>query len=143
MVILKDKKVLSAIVLAVVMLMACSDSLWDDLPAPIARFITTYYPSASISKYSDADNQYSVVVKNGPSMTFDSDYSWTMLDGNGVPLPSIFVYNELPAVYEFLLARDETNTVMKVEKEPRAIYITLTDQVLEYVRETGEIKPSF
>lgn len=141
MIILKDKKVLGAVAAMVVILMACSDSLWNDLPAPISQFITTYYPNTAIAQYSDDDNQYRVVVKNGPVMTFDSEYKWTMVDGNGVPLPVIFVYNEMPDVYQFLLARDETDTVMKAVNTPRAIYITLTDRNLEYIKETGQIRP--
>ncbi|MCM1022192.1 MAG: hypothetical protein NC343_07980 [Muribaculum sp.] len=141
MVLFKDKKVLSAVAMIVVLLMACSDSLWDDLPSPISKFITTYYPNTAISQYSDENNQYRVVVKNGPTMTFDSQFHWTMVDGNGVALPSIFAYNEMPGVYEFLQARDETNNVFKAVNNARTYVVTLSDRIIEYIKESGEIRP--
>ncbi len=136
-----NKKVLGAVALVVIMLMACGDSLWDDLPSPISQFVTKYYPNTSIASYSDANGVYKVTIKSGPTMTFDSDYNWTMVDGNGVALPAIFVLNEMPDIYNFLLARDEVNTVMKADNQPRAIYVTLPDRCLEYIKETGEIRP--
>ena len=84
-----DKLKASVLVVAMVLFMACSHSLWDDLPQPISMFITTYYPNSSISSFDETDNGYKVVVKSGPTMYFDSDYKWTEVNGNGVPLPSI------------------------------------------------------
>ena len=135
-------KVKSGIIIAVMVLfMACSHSLWDDLPQPISTFVTTYYPNSAISSFDDTDNGYKVVVKSGPTMYFDKDYKWTLIDGNGVPLPSILIYNELPRVYEFLLERDEAASVFKIENNPRSVILTLSDRAWEYIKETGKMRP--
>ncbi|WP_289856891.1 hypothetical protein [uncultured Muribaculum sp.] len=136
-----DKLKASVLVVAMVLFMACSHSLWDDLPQPISMFITTYYPNSSISSFDETDNGYKVVVKSGPTMYFDSDYKWTEVNGNGVPLPSIFIYNELPRIYDFLLERDEAAGVFKVENNPRSVILTLADRAWEYIKENGQMRP--
>lgn len=127
-------------VIAVVMLMACSHSLWDNLPTPIAQFISTYYPGSTVSSFNDSGENYYVVVKDGPTMVFNSDCKWTLINGNGVPLPSIFFFNELPVIYNYLEPREETDQVMIVENYPRSIMLTFSDHRIEYIKETGEFK---
>ena len=56
-------------ILSVMMFIACSDTLWDELPSPISTFITTYYPNSGISDYQEKDGNYYVKIKNGASMT--------------------------------------------------------------------------
>ena len=51
------KKELISIV-GLFMLIACSSSLWDDLPEPIATFISTYYPMSGISEYNEHNGVY-------------------------------------------------------------------------------------
>lgn len=62
------KKELISIV-GLFMLIACSSSLWDDLPEPIATFISTYYPMSGISEYNEHNGVYYVTIKNGATMT--------------------------------------------------------------------------
>lgn len=127
-------------ILSVMMFIACSDTLWDELPSPISTFITTYYPNSGISDYQEKDGNYYVKIKNGASMTFDSEYDWTEINGNGVPIPPIFIFNEMPKIYQYLGARELTSDLMEAKNEPRAIILTFTDFRLEYIKETGDIR---
>lgn len=133
------KRYLTAL-LSVLIFIACSDTLWDELPSQISTFITTYYPNSGISKYSDDNGTYHVTIKNGASMSFDSSYEWTSINGNGVPIPKIFIFNEMPKVYQYLEARELTSDLMEALNEPRAIILTFTDFRLEYIKESGDIR---
>lgn len=136
-----DKTKAGIVVAVMVLFMACSHSLWDELPQPISTFITTYYPNSAISSFADTGNGYKVSVKSGPTMYFDTECKWTDINGNGVPLPSVLIYNELPKIYDFLLARDEAAGVFRVENNPRSVIVTLSDRAWEYIKETGQMRP--
>lgn len=126
--------------LSILLLIACSDTLWDELPSPISTFITTYYPNSGISNYKEENNTYYVKIKNGASLVFDSNYDWTQINGNGVPIPKIFIFNEMPKIYQYLEARELTSDLMEAKNEPRNIILTFTDFRLEYIKETGDIR---
>ena len=130
----------TALMGALALLIACSNSLWDEMPSAITSFISQYYPGATVSRYEQRDGSYYVTVKDGPSMTFDSDYHWTMIDGNGVPLPPVLIYNEMPRIYAYLEAREEESDLYKAENQPRVILLTFADFRLEYIKENGEIR---
>lgn len=137
-----SKKYILAVI-SIVMFIACSDTLWDELPSEISTFITTYYPNSGISNYSEKDGGYYVTIKNGASMVFDSNYDWILVNGNGVPIPVIFIFNEMPKIYQYLEAREMTSDLMEADNQPRNIILTFTDFRLEYIKETGEIKSFF
>ena len=128
-------------ILAVLMLMACSHTIWDDLPSPIAQFISQYYPGSTISSFNHSGDNYYVTVKDGPTMVFNDDCRWTLINGNGVAIPSIFFYNELPDIYEYLEPREEAGQVLIVENYPRSVMLTFSDHRIEYIKETGEFRP--
>ena len=62
-------------IIGLFLLIACSSSLWDDLPEPISTFISTYYPMSGISEYNEHDGIYYVKIKNGATLKFDSTYT--------------------------------------------------------------------
>lgn len=127
-------------ILGLFILMACSSTVWDDVPTPIKEFISSYWPGASVSTYDERNGNYYVTIKNGASLVFDSNYQWTSINGNGVPVPSILIFNEMPRVYQYLEARELTSDLMSAENNPRTIILTFTDFILEYNKETSEIK---
>lgn len=134
----KTKYLTTAI--SILMLIACGDTLWDELPSPISTFITTYYPNSGISDYEEENATYYVKIKNGASLVFDSNYDWIQINGNGVPIPPIFIFNEMPKIYQYLEARELTSDLMEAKNEPRTILLTFTDFRLEYIKETGDIR---
>lgn len=126
--------------LLVLGLTSCSDSEWDDLPGEIRSFIDQYFNSTDISDFSESNGHYLVVIKNGSALTFDSNYSWTVIDGRGGVLPAILVSDQLPSVlYDFLVNLEATDGVYELERDFRTITVKLSDTDVLYNRQTSEI----
>lgn len=133
------KKELLSIV-GLMLLIACSSSLWDDLPEPIATFISTYYPMSGISEFSEHNDTYYVTIKNGATMTFDSNYNWLEVNGNGVVLPELFVQDALePKLVQYLMELEMTDEVYSAKNDPREIILDMLDYKIRYIKETGDI----
>lgn len=125
-------------------LTSCSDSKWGELPSPISSFITEYFPYSSIESYSENDNEYYIRVKDGPSMIFDSSYSWTTIDGEGATLPHILLFDELPpALYEYLESAESLASVYRLDRNSRQYDVGLFDTALTYTIATGEIHSAY
>ncbi len=134
------RKIIEVTPITIVLLIACSNSLWDELPAPISTFISSYYPMSGISKYSESDDTYYVTIKNGATLVFDSNYEWKSINGNGVTLPEIFITDKLPEkLVKYLTELELTNSVYAAENEPRTVILTMLDYKIKYIKETGEI----
>lgn len=136
---LYKKELLSLIGLLLVM--ACSNSdLWDEMPEPIARFISTYYPMSGISEYNEHDGVYYVTVKNGASMEFDSSYNWISINGNGDVLPAIFIQDAMePKLLQYLMELELTNQVYAAKNDPREVILDMLNYKIRYIKETGDI----
>ena len=50
--------------------MACSSTVWDDVPTSIKEFISSYWPGASVSDYDERNGSYYVTIKNGATLVF-------------------------------------------------------------------------
>ncbi len=135
---LKIKEISTLTIL--LLLIACSNSLWDELPSPISTFISTYYPMSGISKYDESNGNYYVTIKNGATMMFNSNYEWININGNGTTLPEIFVTDKLPEkLVKYLTELEMTNEVYAAENEPREIILSMLNFKIKYIKETGEI----
>lgn len=133
------KKELTCII-GLFLLIACSSSLWDDLPEPISTFISTYYPMSGISEYNEHDDIYYVKIKNGATLKFDSTYTWLEVNGNGVVLPEIFVQDALePKLVQYLMELELTDEVYAATNNPREVTLDMLDYKIRYIKETGEI----
>lgn len=120
---------------------ACGSTLWDDVPEPIRQFISTYWPGVTVSDYQEnTDGSYQATIKNGASLAFDSNYQWTRIDGRGVPLPPILIYNEMPTIYQYLEAREQTSDLLLAVSSPLTITLTFTDFTLQYDKSTSAIR---
>ncbi len=138
---LKRRAILSTIFWAVLLLAACSDTVWDQLPSSVSDFVTEYYPGADIKAYTtDADGNQTVTIKDGASVTFDSDNQWTEINGNGSPLPEVLVNDQLPAtLYNYLQELIAENSVYKISRTSREYTVTLADSIIDYDVATGKI----
>lgn len=138
---LKQRAILSTIFWAVLLLAACSDTVWDQLPSSVSDFVMEYYPGADIKAYTtDADGNQTVTIKNGASITFDSDNQWTEINGNGSPLPQVMVNDQLPtALYNYIEELIAEDSVYKVSRTPRKYTVTLADSIIDYDISTGKI----
>jgi hypothetical protein len=136
-----DIKKILLIILTCLTLGACgNDSLWDEMSAPISKFVSTYYPLQGISSYSESDGIYYVTVKNGATITFNSSYQWLSINGNGQPLPNTFIENELePKIIQYLMALELTDQVYAAQNDPREVILSLLNYKIRYVKETGDI----
>lgn len=127
-------------IIGLMLLIACSSSLWDDLPEPIATFISTYYPLSGISEYNEHNGNYYVTIKNGATLTFDSNYNWLEVNGNGVVLPELFIQDALePKLIQYLMELELTNEVYAAKNDPREIILDMLDYKIRYIKESGEI----
>ena len=121
---------------------ACQSSdIYSSLPAPIESFISKYWPNPDISDFEiEKDGSYSVTVKNGVTVEFDSDYSWTEVDGDGMPLPEMFLSDCLPStLYNYLETAEATNQVFEVERNAARYEVTLLSSKVYYTIATDRV----
>ena len=120
---------------------SCRNSdLWDEVPTPIAEFIDSYFPYSELVSVSDNGSTYHIRIDNGPGLTFASDYSWEAIDGYGMPLPQVLLFDQLPPkLYNYLQETNQLNGVFSIERNKEYYLVTLMDNTLKYVIETGEL----
>lgn len=125
-------------------LCACSDNTntYDEMPETIQQFISHYWPNPEIESYTHPSaNLYAVDIKNGPSIEFDASYSWTDVDGDGLPLPGEFLYDQLPSpLYQYLEGGGYLNQVFEAERNSKTYELDLLNFDLTYDIATGTIR---
>ncbi|MDE7468285.1 MAG: PepSY-like domain-containing protein [Muribaculaceae bacterium] len=121
-----------------------SSDLYDSLPDPIENFISKYWPNPAIEQFSiNPDGGYTVTVKNSITATFDSQYSWTDVNGDGIPLPQMFLSDCLPSkLYDYLESGEYTGQVFEVKRSATAYEVTLLTGSLNYSTIDDEITGS-
>lgn len=138
---MRHRKVFLVPLLIVLMLVgACSNSVWDELPSAISSFISEYFPGVGVSSFNEDDDYYYVKVRNGASLTFNKEYNWTEVDGNGVALPDVFMYDQLPPdLYNYLKGIEQQSDVYGVKRDKDFYKLTMHDTVITYDIKTGKI----
>lgn len=128
------KKLISILFVLVALCGCQSSDKFKELPEPIMKFVSQYWPNPAIASYTQPTaTTYEVVIKNSASLWFDSDYSWTKIDGNGLPLPEVLLYNVLPEkVYQYLDSGSLTGEVFVIERTPREYNLTLLNTYVTY-----------
>ncbi len=114
---------------------ACSSTPFDDLPTPIASFISEYFPFGSIESYKvDEENGNSTVqISKGARLSFDSDYRWVDVDGCGQTLPQQFLYDQLsPTLYDYIESIEHQTDVYRVRRTAATVVVDFSDSDLEY-----------
>lgn len=134
---------ISAIILSVLIIMmgACNDSVWSELPAPISQFITKYFPQSDVASYNvDGAGNCTATIKNGATLTFNGDYAWIDVNGNGSPLPSMFIYDELPPIlYNYVDEMEQTDAVYRVTRTDQTERVDFLNTYVIYEIATGKI----
>lgn len=142
---MKLKSLFAVILMAVTAitgsLYGCKDNdLWGDLPTEISQFITQYFPGSDIDSYSESANTYHVRLKDGPGMTFNKSYDWEAINGYGMPLPEVLLFDQLPpALYSYLEETSNLGSVFTMERDKSSYTIVLLDSTLSYDIETEQI----
>lgn len=113
---------------------SCHDSqLWDELPTDIAHFITEYFPNGAIDSYSSTPTTYHVRITDGPGLTFGKDCRWEAINGYGMPLPEVLLFDQLPpALYQYLEETQSLDQVFVLERNAREYTLVLLDSTLTY-----------
>lgn len=135
-----EKFLFLPVIFGIIMVGACSSSVWDEVPAPITSFIEQYYPGSGVSSYDQSDTDYRVKITNGATLVFDSDYNWISIDGNGVRLPGVLIYNQLPpALYNYLQGIEQQTSVYRMSRDSHYYKLTMENTVITYEIETGKV----
>lgn len=126
---------------AVAMLSGCSNNnLYEDMPAEIQSFISQYFPGSALESFTSSTSSYTVIIKDGPTISFGSDCRWTRVDGNGSPLPQVLMFNDLPPeLYSYLQETETTNSVFCVSRTAKVYTVELLTETVTYDISTGEI----
>lgn len=119
-----------------------SSDNFGELPESVSNFITQYWPDPDISSVTrpGADSLV-VTIKNGPTLTFNADNEWTEINGNGLPLPQVVLFDRLPSVlYQYIEAGSYTNQVFSIARTPRVYTAQLLDALLTYDIATATVR---
>lgn len=136
------RNTLTSIVLIVIILMmgGCGNNVWDELPQKIVFFVSEYFPAGEVESYKTNDSGSVVKIKNGATLTFNSDYEWTDVNGNGEILPQQFLFDKLPStLYNYLESIEAVDQVYRVRHYNSIYEVKLHDSELEYDEATGTI----
>ena len=124
---------LLAVAMAAVFPSCHKNGLWDELPGSISSFIVQYYPGSDISSYSYGSGGYNVRLKDGPGMIFDKDYNWVSINGYGIPLPELLLFDQFPpGLYEYLQETEQLDSVFSVSRSKGHYTLSLLASTLGY-----------
>lgn len=119
---------------------SCHNSLWDEMPSEISKFVSKYFPEIDIAEYNVVNGGYSVEMLNSATIRFNDSYIWTSVNGNGATLPQMLLFDELPGgLYEHLEAIEELGNVYLISRDSKIYRVQLLDSVLTYEIATGKI----
>ena len=123
---------------------SCHDNDVDnEIPEPVSAFITRYFPFSEMDTYTQSGSTGFVKIKDGPGITFGGkpDYSWIEINGYGVPLPQILIYDQVPAqLYQYLEEMESTEAVYIMHRDRKAYTLTLFDSTITYDIATGKVR---
>ncbi|MDE6588685.1 MAG: hypothetical protein K2K40_10175 [Paramuribaculum sp.] len=125
---------------ALVMLAACGDSPWDDMPDSVATFVDTYFNEGEVESATKTSTGFVVTFKNGPQITFDSQNDWTDINGRGATLPQMLITDQCPTrVVDYLKDMELTTEVYRLQRSWHLYTVTLSDSYFTYNNQTDEL----
>lgn len=134
----------SAVLVAIVLGFSqtgCSHAdIWEELPAEVSSFITQYFPNSELQSYTHNAGTYHVRIADGPGLSFGPTYQWTDIDGYGMPLPQVLLFDQLPPkIYNYLQETEQLNAVFAVRRDAARYTVTLLTNDLIYDIATGQL----
>lgn len=125
----------------IILLGACGNDVNDELPQEILTFINKYYPNSAVSSFDEAKNgSYTVTIRNGAILKFDSQMKWTEINGNGVTLPPMMIMDESPApLFRYIEEMERTNEVYLLSRNSEIYRVEFLDTYITYTIATGTI----
>ncbi len=137
------KLILTLLATALLAVSGChSNHFYDELPQPIARFLSLYWADPDIENFTQpSPEKYVVIIKNGPSLIFDGKYAWSEIDGNGLPLPQILLFDQLPEkLYHYLESGSQLGQVFEITRNARTYHVRLLDSSLIFDLQTRTVR---
>lgn len=129
-----------ALFVVILMMGACGNNAWDELPRSISSFVSEYFPFGEVQSYTEVKNGSIVKIKNGATLTFDQNYEWTDVNGNGTVLPQNFLFDKLPdTLYDYIESMESVNDVYRVSRSANIITVEFPDSTITYDSDTGTI----
>lgn len=107
----------------------------------IQQFVSQYYPGTPIDNESTlTDGEIQVVLKNSATILFDANGSWLSVDGNGVVLPSVLLFDQLPGkLYDYIEEMEATDGVYRIFRNSTIYTVTFLDSAIQYEIASGSI----
>lgn len=123
---------------------SCDHSdLWNEVPGEIGQFINTYYPNSVLEAVTHSGDIYHVRIDDGPGLAFDSEYKWIDINGYGMPLPQVLLFDQLPPrLYEYLQGTEQLNAVFSMSRDDDVYTLTLLKSSLRFDVSTGKLTGS-
>ncbi len=120
---------------------ACdNDDLWDELPVPVAKFVSLYFPESGVNAYSVTSDTYRVRLNGGTGLIFAENYDWVDVNGGGGALPQIFLFDQLPpSLYDYLQTYSLLGDVRRVVRTAESYTVTLSDTYVYYDVGSGKV----
>jgi hypothetical protein len=136
--------VVAATALAIVMTLSChTNDYYNELPDKLVSFIAQYFPNTGVESYSQSNDKYIVKLVDGPGLTFSSSYSWLDINGYGMVLPQVLLFDQLPpALYQYLQETENLHNVFTISRNKSEYTVTLLDSTLTYNIATGRLHGS-
>lgn len=120
----------------------CASNDWEDVPGPVAQFLTRYFPLQAVTQCSYQNDTYHVKLRNSAALTFDDRYMWTSVNGYGNTLPEMLLFDQLPpALYNYLQELSFTTQVYAVTRDSFVYNVMLLDHSVTYTIATGVVTP--
>lgn len=126
---------------AIIVTSCHNDSEYDLLPPGAANFISQYWPDPYIESVTrPSKSRTQVVVKNGPTITFGSSDEWIEIDGNGMPLPEVLLFDQLPTpLYNYIESGEYLDQVFEIERDARLYEVEILNGDITYDIATARI----
>ena len=129
----KNSYGLIALMALVLMMGACNEDDYNELPDSVARFVSEYYPFTEVSGYTMSEGNYVVDMKNGATLVFDSSLAWIDVNGTGSAIPETFIYNCLPeTLYRYIQEMGLVQSVYRVTRNSEYITVYTIDTYFRY-----------
>ena len=118
---------------------------FDKMPQSVMKFVTQYWPNPAVTLcQQNDDGTWLIEIKNGPTLTFNSSEQWQTVNGNGVPVPQVLLFDRLPSkLYDYLENGEYLDEVFEIVKSPREIMLQLHRSKVYYTIENENIRQEY
>lgn len=139
------KRIITYITLCLSLLVipaGCASDDREDVPGPVAQFLSKYFPLQAVTQCSYDNDTYHVKLRNSTALTFDDRYHWISVNGYGDTLPEMLLFDELPpALYNYLQELSLTSQVYAVTRDSFLYHVMLLDSSVTYDISSGIVTP--